>query len=488
MADLHAFLIESGSALEEALSRLEQGVVSVLFVTSGTNLLGALTDGDARRGVLRGLTREDSVDLAMNKNVVYTTTEESQEARALKFAKGVTAVPLTNNQGQIVEILQQPWSALYPISKPNISQADLESVNATLRSAWISSIAPTVSQFEDDFSVFTGIRNCLAVSNGTLALVLALQTLGIGPGDEVIVPNVTFGATANAVIQVGATPKLIDISREDWGLDPNRIVIGKQTRAIIAVHLYGYEAHISEIAEIARRHSIVLIEDCAEALGTRRHDGQHVGTFGDAATFSFFANKVITTGEGGMACFRNDSDAANARIIRGHGLSPTRKYWHQQHGNNYRLTGMQAALGITQLARLDSMLHLRQRVAENYTQALGAAKITGLELPVYKNDTWTRSVWLYTLLLPVSIDRDYVISAMAERGIECRPVFAPLHQQPPFESYALGPLFYPSSDTIFSRGLSLPTFPNLTSNEARWIASQLIQVLEPLEELSSAHD
>ena len=477
MRDVAEYLIEAGSTLSEALTRIEGADEKLLFVTDKGVLVGSLTDGDVRRALLAGLLSSNSVDVAMNRNVVTSDISESADQQSQKFIRGVSAIPIVDAQGRVLDVCHRPSSALFPISRPSLTDLELDMITDCVRSGWISSVGPNVNKFEDEFGNFVGADHCVAVANGTLAIVLALHALGIGPGDEVFVPDLTFGATANAVIQVGAVPRLIDIDVETWGLDPDGITVGPKTRAIIAVHLYGREAQIEKLRRFASEHDLVLIEDCAEALGTRSVEGRHVGTFGDAATFSFFANKVMTTGEGGMVCFQDKGVAKVAREIRSHGLSSTDRFTHAIWGSNFRMTSIQASLGLGQLQRLEFMLGRREKLAHAYTKELCSVVGDMVEVPRVQTDSWNRSVWLFSLLLPADLDRDRIIQQMGSVGIESRPFFKPLHRQPAFASYARPASLYPNAEDIASRGLSLPTYPDMSPSDAQEIAQKLANVI-----------
>ncbi|MFZ3342829.1 MAG: DegT/DnrJ/EryC1/StrS aminotransferase family protein, partial [Terriglobales bacterium] len=253
-----------------------------------------------------------------------------------------------------------------PVYKPYLSGRERQYIDESLDSLWISR-GPFVSRFEESFARYHGGGHATTVSNGTVALHLALATLGIGPGDEVLVPTLTYIASVNAIAHVGATPVLVDSLPSTWQLDPEdaRRKITPRTKALLAVHLYGQACEMSEVTRICEDKGLRLIEDCAEAIGTSYH-GRHVGTFGDIATFSFFGNKVITTGEGGMLTSRNSDLIQKAIHLKGQGVSPTREYWHDELAFNYRMSNISAAIGLAQLEIADEILQKKRRVAEWY--------------------------------------------------------------------------------------------------------------------------
>ena len=257
-----------------------------------------------------------------------------------------------------------------PVYRPDLSGNERAYVLDCVDSSWISSIGVYIERFEAAVADVTGAQHAISVSNGTVALHLALHCLDIGPGDEVIVPTFTYIASVNTIAQTGATPVFAESGVHDWLVDPADIErrITPRTKAIMVVHLYGAACDMARIMEIASRHGLKVIEDCAEALGTTI-DGRHVGTFGDLGTFSFFGNKTVTTGEGGMVIAGNDELAARLRMTKGQGQSLTRRYWHEVIGFNYRMTNIAAAIGLGQIERLEAILERKHAIAETYRRA-----------------------------------------------------------------------------------------------------------------------
>ena len=326
--------IPAGAPIAQALQLIDREASGACFVVDGRRLVGVLTDGDVRRALLAGVTLDSPVDSAMKREYfslpVNTTLEEIQKRLAIfKY------IPITNEDGEIVDLATPSRYHQIPLVQPVLDGNELEYVTDCVVTGWISSQGKYVKQFEADFSAYVGCPHTLAVANGTVALHLALVTLGIGPGDEVIVPDLTFAAPVNAVLYVGATPVLIDVDPNTMAMDPNAAAaaVTRRTRAIIPVHLYGHPADMPKIMALAEQHDLMVIEDCAEALGSHCH-GTHVGGFGHAATYSFYGNKTITTGEGGMVLFREPAMRDRARMLRDHGMSPDRRYWHNEVGFN----------------------------------------------------------------------------------------------------------------------------------------------------------
>ncbi len=254
-----------------------------------------------------------------------------------------------------------------PISQPSLGELERRYLIDAFDSGWISSIGHYIEELEKSFAVYCGTEHAVAVSNGTVAIHLALEALGIEEGDEVIVPDLTFVATANAVRHANGVPVIVDVDRETMCMDPAALAraITPKTRAVIPVHLYGHPADMDRIMRIATARGIAVVEDAAEAHGAAI-GGKRVGSFGRCGTFSFFGNKIMTTGEGGMITTDDGVLAGRLRFLRDHGMSRERKYWHTEIGYNYRMTNLQAAIGVAQLQRIDSLIEQKRSVIERY--------------------------------------------------------------------------------------------------------------------------
>lgn len=353
----------------------------------------------------------------------------------------------------------------YHVSQPSLGPSELRLVTQTIEANRLTQGA-MVERFESALADYLGVAHAVAVTNGTAALHLALAALGIGPGDEVIVPDLTFIATANAVRYTGATPVLVDVNPFDWNLEPHRVeqAITKRTRAIVPVHLYGVPCHMDPINLIAAMHGLYVVEDAAEGLGGY-YKSEALGTLADAGTFSFYGNKIITTGEGGAVVTNNPFLADHLRLLRGQGQSAHERYYHVVTGFNYRMTEMQAALGVGQMEGLDERIEKRQRVCDTYRLCLPDRYLTQ-----HVQGCDEQAPWLFTCLLPASCnDVEYVSERLAAEGIETRRVFVPLHTMPMFEHCDR-----PNNATMIRRyGISLPTHPGLTQDDARYIAGRL---------------
>ena len=362
-----------------------------------------------------------------------------------------------------------------PVAQPAIGDEELANVVAAMRSGWISSLGAFIGEFERGFAALCGVGQGVAVANGTAALHLALAAVGVREGDEVIVPSLTFVATANAVRYCGATPVFVDVDPRTWGMDPVavRARLGPRTRAIVPVHLYGQPCDMDPIAEMARTRGIAVVEDAAEAHGAT-YRGRPAGSLGDVGCFSFYGNKIITTGEGGMCVTDDPILAERLRLLRDHGMDPKRHYWHDVVGFNYRMTNVQAAIGVAQLAKLPGFVERKREIARWYAEALAPLARAG-RLVLHPEAAWSRSVfWMYSVLVgdgPVS--RDQVRVRLAEGGVDTRPFLHPTHVLPP---YATGERL-PVAEDLSARGLNLPSSVTLERSDVDRVARSLAEAL-----------
>ncbi len=357
-----------------------------------------------------------------------------------------------------------------PVYRPDLSGNERRYVLDCIESSWISSNGEYIARFEGAFADYVGARHAIAVCNGTVALHLALHCLGIGPGDEVIVPTFTYIASVNTIAQTGARPVFADSRETDWLLDPDDVEarITSRTRAILLVHLYGAACDDAPIREIARRRNLKVVEDCAEALGTTIR-GRHVGLAGDVGSFSFFGNKTLTTGEGGMVVTNDDALGALMRQVRGQGQSLTRRYWHEVMGFNYRMTNVAAAIGLAQIERVGPILARKQRLGALYRSLAAPLPVVFQEIP----DHAVSSHWLVTLLLPKGVDRERLMQGMASDGVETRPVFYCAHTMPMYVSTEA----FPIAQDIAERGVSLPSYPTMSDDDVDRVVGALRRAL-----------
>lgn len=350
----------------------------------------------------------------------------------------------------------------YTVGCPDLGPFEAAAVSAAVLSGQITH-GPSVLRFEREFGERLGVRNVVACSSGTTALHLACAALGLESGDEVLVPDITYVATANAVTYVGAKPILVDVRRDTWNIDLEdaQFKLSSRTRAILLTHLYGVPCDMDAVRQFADAFGLLVIEDAAEALGGD-WNGQPCGTFGACGTFSFYGNKVLTTGEGGAVVTQDDDLAARMRLLRGQGQTPGRRFWHECVGFNYRLTDVQAAIGLMQLSRLDEMLARRQKVMSCYQELTRDV----LTFPVVQGT----APWLFTGLLPEGVSYAKVEQGLKVKGIETRPVFAPLHR---LSMYLADELDFAIASMISDYGISLPTHSQMTERDVMYISSML---------------
>jgi perosamine synthetase len=369
-----------------------------------------------------------------------------------------------------------------PLSKPDITELDIEAVLSVLRSTRLS-LGPRMEEFELRVANYIGVPHAVAVSSGTAGLHLCLLALGIGEGDEVIVPSFTFIAAANVIRYVRATPVFVDIDPISLNLNPALVeqAITPATRAIIAVHNFGRPAEMNALQAIARRHNLLLIEDACEAIGAEYHD-QKAGSFGDAAVFAFYPNKQITTGEGGIVVTRDPALAREIRALRNHGRYDADD-WHQHSilGYNYRLSELNCALGCTQMQRLESILAKREAVAQNYNRQL--ATNPSIIIPAAAASNTRVSWFVYTIRLAPHFSRnqrDALLISMQNQGIQCGRYFAPIHTQPAYSEIPIRsqlPITISESD----RAVALPFFTELSTEEVRTVSEALLSALRLLQ-------
>ena len=333
-----------------------------------------------------------------------------------------------------------------------------------------STLFPYTTLFRS-FSKKLAMPYGVAVSNGTTALHLALAALGIMKGDEVIVPDLTFVATANAVIYCGATPIIVDVTADTWNIDPQKIqeAITEKTKAIIPVHLFGQPCDMDAIMQIASEHNLLVVEDCAQAH-CATYKEKIVGSFGHISTFSFFGNKIITTGEGGMCLTKSEELDSRMRVLRDHGMSKTKRYWHDEVGFNYRITNMQAAIGVAQTARLEEYVEKRIHIAHEYMRHL--QNTPGLTFP--KVQPHTKNVyWLFSCIVKDNNSREQLIGELKKTGIDARRFFYALTSMPPYQTDWQNPV----SIDLSSRGISLPTYFDLTDDDIAFICKEINRIM-----------
>jgi perosamine synthetase len=365
---------------------------------------------------------------------------------------------------------------MIPVCVPLLGGRELEYVQDCIATNWISSKGKYVNAFEERFASYCGVSHGIATTSGTTALHLALASLGVGPGDEVILPSFTMMSTAFAVIYCGARPVLVDAEPDTWNMNPDLIEekITRRTKVLLPVHLYGHPCDMDPILRLARLHDLSVVEDAAEAHGAE-YRRRKAGSIGDIGCFSFYANKIITCGEGGMVVTKDDAIAEKARSLKDLAFDRERRFLHTDIGYNYRMTNIQAAIGLAQLERIDEMVERRRNHAMRYNQLL--AGVPGIQRPVEM--PWARNVyWMYSLLIhdEFGMGREELMKLLEERGVESRTFFFPMHEQPVFRRMKIFPDGrYPVAENLGRRGLYLPSSSGLSDDEIRYVCDVLIE-------------
>lgn len=362
------------------------------------------------------------------------------------------------------------------IANPVFNGNEKKYLMECIDTGWVSANGRFIDEFEKQFAEFCGTKYAISCSNGTVSLHVILLALGIGPGDEVIMPTLTYIATANVVKYCGGTPVFVDSEPDTFNMDPKKLedAITPKTKVIMPVHLYGLASNMDEICAIAEKHNITVVEDAAEAHGAEIN-GRKVGTFGKAASFSFFGNKVITCGEGGMIVTDDEDFYIKMKHIKSQGVDPNKRYWHDIVGYNYRMTNMQAAIGLGQLENINWHIEQRKRVADLYKKYLGGKTeyMVMQKVPEgYKHVYWMNNVILQDT---VKKTRDEVMNVMETvYNIEMRPVFYPMHIMPPYYDETVS---CPVAEKISARGISLPSHALLSEEDIKYICDALIEIV-----------
>ncbi len=441
----------NNASLLDAWKVINNNMKGTAFIVDDTQkLLGVITDGDIRRHLIHGGALEGSIRNVMNTDFVSAHINESGAEMMKKISSKIKIIPIVDDAFRLVDYFEFRSDVYIPVASPDLKGNELNYLMDAFLSTWISSSGSYINKFEQDFSHFCECAYGVAVSNGTVAIHLALEALGIGKGDEVIVPDLTFAATANAVFHAKAKPVIVDVDEKSWTISISEIekAITPKTKAIIPVHLYGQPCDMDEIMLLAQKHNLFVIEDCAEAHGAK-YKGKMVGSFGHISCFSFFGNKIITTGEGGM-CVTNDPILdAKMRMLRDHGMSKEKKYWHEEIGFNYRMTNLQASIGCAQLERINEILETRKQLELRYRDALSDVKVVEFQTVFSDREKIT---WLVSALIPEK--RDQAIAALHEAGIDARPFFYSLGIMPPYKDFVFS---NNNSIKLSESGINLPT-------------------------------
>lgn len=367
---------------------------------------------------------------------------------------------------------------MIPVNEPILNGNEKKYLIECIDTGWISSEGPFIKKFEEQFSAKINKKHGIAVCNGTAALEIAVEALGIKTGDEVIMPTFTIISCASAIIKSGAIPVLVDSDLNTWNMDVNQIEskITSKTKAIMVVHIYGLTVDMDPIVELAKKHHLKIIEDAAEAHG-QTYKGKPCGSFGDVSVFSFYPNKLITTGEGGMILTDDDSIAEKLRSLRNLCFTAHKRFVHDELGWNMRMTNVQAAIGVAQLERWNESIARKREIGKLYTELLKDVK--GIQLPIEKTDHSDNIYWVYGILLTdKSKTAEQVMKLLAEKGIGTRPFFYPMHLQPILNKMGLYKSeTYPNAEMMYNYGFYLPSGLALTNKQIHEVATALREIL-----------
>jgi perosamine synthetase len=366
---------------------------------------------------------------------------------------------------------------MIPVCRPSISAEELKNVTDCVNTNWIGSMGTYIEEFENQFAEFCGTKYAVTTTNGTTALHLAMAALGIGPGDEVILPTFTMAATLFAVMYTGAKPVLVDSEYDTLNVDTKLIErkITAKTKALLPVHIYGHPCDMDELCRIAKKYNLYLVEDAAEAHGAE-YNAKRAGSFGDINCFSFYANKIITTGEGGMVVTDNEEIASRARIIKNLAFSPEKRFYHVGLGYNYRMTNIQASIGLAQLQKAEKFISSRRNNAKTYNSIL--KDVDSIELPTERAGV-KNVYWMYGIRLSkdLKLTKDEMMEKLLQAGVETRSFFIPMHKQPAFMEWVDDDRF-PVAEDGASRGLYLPSSSDLTLEEIEYVCDSIKKIIK----------
>lgn len=470
MERIESVLVSPNANLKQVLKVINQGERGVaLVVDEDRRLLGLVTDGDVRRALIDGYGLEGAVTGIMVPEPITAMEGTSTDEVLSLMDYKIRHIPVVDQGRRLIDLIcfsdhnrRIPWAV------PYIGMEEAEEVADSIRSNWLT-MGPKVKRLEQAVADYLGVKHAIAVTNGTAALDVALKVLGIGPGDEVIIPAFTYIATANAVLYQHATPVLADIDPKTFNMDPEDVArkITPRTRCIMPIDYGGQSADYGALVDIACRHGIHLVEDGAESLGAE-YKGRKLCTFGEISTISFHAAKVITTVEGGMLLTDDDEHARIARIIRNQGEDPVNKYHHPYLGHNYRMTDLHAAVGLAQFDRLEEVLRKRAEISDYYTKSLQEFRDV-ITLPKVQQEN--KPAWFFYPIL--SEHRDQIIEYLTGKGVDVRVAWPlPIHKQPLYQSL-LGEVYYPVAEEIAGSVLNLPLYYEMREQDLNYVVTHV---------------
>ncbi len=470
------------NTIKEVMEGIDKsGFKLALIVDGNKKLLGVASDGDIRRALLSGRPLTTPIGEIMQKNPI-TATEGTPTTELLEIMlkKNIQEIPIINKKGLLLDVAFLPELKSIPLSSPDITQKEVETINQVLSTPFLS-IGPKIKEFEQKIAYFVGTKYAVAVNSGTSGLHLCVRSLDIKDGDEVITTPFSFIASANCILFERAKPVFVDIDENTLCIDVNKIEekITKKTKAILPVHIFGHPCQMDKIMEIARKYNLKVIEDACESIGAGYKE-KKVGSFGNCGVFAFYPNKQITTAEGGMIVTDNEEIAKLCQSMRNQGRDEGDAWLsHSRLGYNYRMSELSAALGVTQMERVEELLEKRKRVAEFYNEKL--SKIEGIKIP-YVSPEVKISWFVYVIRLDEKRfsreDRDEIIQQLKQKGINCRDYFPPIHLEPFYVKmfgYKKGD--FPVTERISDTTIALPFYNNLTERQTDYICENLKSII-----------
>jgi len=472
--------ISPSDTVRSAMININKNLTGTVFILQKKKIQGVVTDGDIRRYLIKKKSLNAKISLLIKKKFISINNSASREEIfriTQKYKHSIRVFPVINKNKELIDFIFDNKIHKIPIYKPYLQGNEKKYLLDCVTNNWISSVGSFVLKFENKFSKIHSNRKAVSVTSGTTALHLALVSLGVGKGDEVIVPNLTFAAVINAVLYTGAKPVIVDIDRYKWTIDCLEIEknITKKTKVIIPVHIFGNPCPMEKIMKIAKKNKIYVVEDCAEAIGSK-YKNKNIGTFGDCSIFSFFGNKTITTGEGGMILFKSTKHQLIAKKLRDHGMSKKKKYYHDNIGFNYRMTNMQAAIGMAQLEKYNEIIKKKIYIANLYKKKLGNNQNIIFQKDEIKciNSFWAVALQIKKNKFSFSACEEKLINM----GIETRNFFYPLSEQKIYKRYTVKKKY--NTENFVKKGLLLPTFPSLSNSNIDYISKNLVKFLNNL--------
>jgi len=476
-------ILNQKNNIKEAMKRIDQsGLRIVLIVDKDKKLLGIATDGDIRRALLSGKKFETPIKEIITLNSIKALEDTpAQDLLEMMLKNKIQEIPIVNSRGVLVDLALLSELKSIPLSSPDITNKEVEVISKVLSTPFLS-IGPKVKEFEQKIADYIGTKYAVAVNSGTSGLHLCVRSLGIKDGDEVITSPFSFIASANCILFERAKPVFVDIDEDTLCFDANKIEekITKKTKAILPVHIFGHPCDMDKIIQVAKKNNLAVIEDACEALGSE-YKGKKVGSLGNTGVFAFYPNKVITTAEGGAIVTNDEKIAKLCQSMRNQGRDEGDSWLsHTRLGYNYRMSELSAALGVTQMDRINRILEKRQKVADFYNEKL--SKIKEIRVPYILPEVKV-SWFVYVIRLDSKKlsrqDRDEIINQMKQRGIDCRNYFPPIHLEPFYvEMFGYKSGDFPVTERISDLTIALPFYNNLTERQVGYICDSLKEVIQ----------